>query len=221
MEDRSVLIDSRTWEESPYRVGSTLSEEQLEQLLALSRRNRAREKALYLLSRRDHSQKELERKLCRSCRDLQQQEAAAVVQRLQEIGVVNDPAYARRLARDLRLRRHFSRRFTFMELCRRGIDRETAEAAVAETDSLTSDVEQALALLQKKRYNDLQHIDTQNKAKAMLTRRGFDLSDIREALARYCEDLSQDLSNDVYPEDAFSEASCPEDFYPEWDDTDE
>ena len=48
-------IDQRIWEESSYEVGSSLSEEQLEDLTARSRRRRAKEKALFLLSRRDYS----------------------------------------------------------------------------------------------------------------------------------------------------------------------
>ena len=56
----AVTVDVRTFEESPYRVGSSLSVEELEALLDESARRRAREKAVDLLSRRDHSRRGLE-----------------------------------------------------------------------------------------------------------------------------------------------------------------
>ena len=57
----SVTVDVRTFEESPYKVGSSLSDEQLERLVEESRRRRSREKALYLLSLRDCQRSELEK----------------------------------------------------------------------------------------------------------------------------------------------------------------
>ena len=51
----AMTVDIRTFEESPYRVGSSLSEEELRALLDESGRRRAEEKAVYLLSRGDHS----------------------------------------------------------------------------------------------------------------------------------------------------------------------
>jgi len=60
-----LLIDKRTWEESPYGVGSFLSLDDQEALQQRSETDRTREKAVFLLSRRDYSRRELEQKLCR------------------------------------------------------------------------------------------------------------------------------------------------------------
>ena len=98
-----VQIDLRVWEESSLKAGSSLSEEGLEALLARSRQTRAREKALYLLSKRDYSKKELTDRLCREKGRFQSdrtEAAAAVAGRMEELGLVNDEAYAARLARD-------------------------------------------------------------------------------------------------------------------------
>ena len=59
----AMTVDVRTFEESPYRVGSSLSDEELKALLEESARRRARERAVYLLSRSDHSRRGLEEKL--------------------------------------------------------------------------------------------------------------------------------------------------------------
>lgn len=77
--------------ESPYRAGGVIDDDQLRELLDRSEKNRAREKALYLLSMRDHSRGELERKLRRTAGE---QTAAETAARMEEIGLVNDEAYA-------------------------------------------------------------------------------------------------------------------------------
>lgn len=87
----AVTVDSRTFDESPYRAGGVIDDDQLRELLDRSEKNRAREKALYLLSMRDHSRGELERKLRRTAGE---QTAAETAARMEEIGLVNDEAYA-------------------------------------------------------------------------------------------------------------------------------
>ena len=59
----SIEVDVRTFDESRFAVGQEITEEQLNTLLATSRYNRARERALYLLGLRDYACKELEEKL--------------------------------------------------------------------------------------------------------------------------------------------------------------
>ena len=116
-----VRIDRRVWEESSCGIGSSLSEEGLEALLARSRRTRAKEKALFLLSRRDYSKKELFDRLSRERgrRHPERDEAAAeTVQRMEELGLVDDEAYAARLAGEY-IRRLYPRRRAVQELCGR------------------------------------------------------------------------------------------------------
>ena len=91
----AMTVDARTFDESPYRPGGAIDDGQLRELLEQSARRRAREKALYLLSLRDHSRAELEDKLRRG----EGREAAAeTAARMEELGLVNDEAYAYRLA---------------------------------------------------------------------------------------------------------------------------
>lgn len=120
-----------------------------------SKTRRAWDKALYLLSLRDYARAQLQRKLEREAGS---ELARETVERLERAGLLNDGAYARRLARDMVERRHFSRRRTLQELTARGLDRETAEEAVEELEP--DDAEQALELLRKKRYNELSDPDT-------------------------------------------------------------
>ena len=177
----AMTVDVRTFEESPYKVGSSLSDEELKSLLDESERRRAKEKALYLLSLRDYSRVELERKLQQEAGT---QTAAETAARMEELGLLNDEAYAGRLARDLIRRRHYPKRRACQELCARGLDRETAQSAVEEVDS--DDVQQALALIHKKYYNKLGD-ESRQKTMAALARFGFSSDVIRRAIEEFIE----------------------------------
>lgn len=171
-----IEVDVRTFDESPYKEGCDITEEQLNTLLATSQYNRARERALYLLGLRDYACKELEQKLYT---EAPPEIAAAVVERLRQVGLLDDWRYAARLALSLSESKHYPRRRIEQELRRRGIDPLTAQSAAEEVDG--EDYEQALALLQKKYYNKLNDPDSRRRVTAALARRGFSYGAIRRA----------------------------------------
>ncbi len=177
---REYMVDKQTMEESVYTVGSTLEEEALERLLWASQTRRAREYALYLLSVRDYG----ERELCRKLREKGYSDVAAeTAARMTELGLVNDEIYARRIARDCRLRKLYARRRTVQEIMTHGIAREVAQyaaEAVDETENL-SDLQQALALLEKKRYTISATPAERQRGTALLMRYGYDGGTVREA----------------------------------------
>lgn len=113
----AVTVDAAAFDESPYRMGGRIDDEQLRELLEAGNRRRAREKALYLLSMRDHSRGELEKKLRETAGAQAAEETAA---RMEELGLVDDAAYAQPLARDLLARKHYPRRRLVQELTVRG-----------------------------------------------------------------------------------------------------
>ncbi len=170
-------MDVRTFDESPYREGADITAEQLNVLLATSQHNRARERALYLLGMRDYACKELEQKLYT---EASPEIAAAVVARLQEVGLLDDQRYAARLARSLSEGKHYPRRRIEQELRRRGISHVLIQAVVSELEG--EDYQQALALLERKYYNKLNDPDSRRRVIAALARRGFSYGAIRRAL---------------------------------------
>ena len=172
-----VEVDVTTFDESPYQEGGDLTEEQLHTLLATSQYNRARERALYLLGLRDYACKELEQKLYT---EASPETAAAVVERLRQVGLLNDERYAARLAHSLSESKHYPHRRIEQELRRRGVDPWMAQTAAEAVDG--EDYEQALALLQKKYYNKLNDPDSRRRVIAALARRGFGYGAIRRAL---------------------------------------
>ena len=184
----AVTVDMRTFDESPYREGSTIDDEELHALLEASARRRAREKALWLLSARDYAAAELAEKLKK---DAGAQIAAETVTLLQEQGLIREEAYARRLADELCLRRHYPQRRAVQELVRRGIDRELAQEAVAQIDS--DDLKEALALLEKKRYTDTDKGALYRKVTGFLARQGYDYSTVRRVWAKWSEEHTADF----------------------------
>lgn len=172
-----VEVDVRTFDESGFRQGSDLTEEQLNTLLATSQYNRARERALYLLGLRDYACKELEQKLYTEATP---EIAAAVVERLREVGLLDDERYAARLARSLSEIKHYPRRRIEQELRHRGISSMLIQTVLSELEG--EDYEQALALLQKKYYNKLNDPDSRRRVVAALARRGFSYGSIRRAM---------------------------------------
>lgn len=177
-------VDARTWEESAYRVGMQVTQEDLDSLQTESRSRRAKEKAFYLLSLRDYSRADLAKKLtAQAGREVAEETAA----RMEELGFVQDEQYAFRLARDLRLRKHYPLRRTIQELQAKGIDRELAAEAADAVE--TDDAAQALELLRKKYYNRLNDEQGRQKATAALARYGFSYEAIRQAVRELSRDF--------------------------------
>lgn len=190
-----VEVDVRTFDESPYSVGATVSPRELEQLLALSRYNRAHDRALYLLGLRDYACRELEQKLLA---EADPETAARVVERLRQLGLLDDERYAAHTARSLSAYKQYPRRRVEQELRRRGVDGETARAAAEELD--TEDFQQALALIEKKYYNKLNSPESRQRVAAALARRGFSYGAIRRAMEQFSagQDTDSEEFDDIW-----------------------
>ena len=172
----AVKIDRRTWDESSYQEGSELDDEVLRELLASSDRRRVWEKAIWYLSLRDYTKQELAQKLRR---DAEPSLVVETVETLAEKGLIREEAYARALATERITRQHRPRRRVQQELLQRGVDRDTAEQIVNEI--ATDDLQEALALLGKKRYTDTDMQKLRQKVCGFLARQGFDYVTVRQA----------------------------------------
>ncbi len=173
---REVEVDRRTWDESPFRANSALTEDSLSALLSLSEENRARDRALYLLSRRDYTKKELSEKLRKAAG---REVCAATAARMEELGLVDDENLAERYAREYCFSRHYPKRRAVQKLREKGIDRDVAEAAVEKIGA--DDLQAALAFLERKCYTQKDELQRRKIADA-LARYGFDYDTVRAAL---------------------------------------
>ena len=102
--------------------GDILSEEELQELVERSDARRAQEKALYLLEHRSHSKRELTEKIARTAASREAAQAAA--DHLEEIGLVDDRAFAETYARELFQRKRYGARRVRQELSRKGVGRD-------------------------------------------------------------------------------------------------
>lgn len=177
---RELSVDRQTFDESPYRVGMDITPEQLETLLTTSQYNRARERALYLLGLRDYACHELQQKLLTEATP---EIASSVVERLAEVGLLDDAAYARRLARHLTEFKQYPRRRVEQELRRKGLAQDHVRDAVDSLDG--EDFALALALLEKKYYNKVKDPKGRQQVTAALARRGFSYGAIRRAMEEF------------------------------------
>ena len=106
---------------------------------------------------------------------------------LTERRLLDDAAYAESVVRSYTRRGYGAARIR-QELTRRGVDRETAEAAM---QSFSPDRAQLCALLDKRLHGDVSDRKEIDKAVAALQRRGFSWGDIRDALAAYGSQLPE------------------------------
>lgn len=126
----AVKVDTETFLRSGLRPGDALTDEELHELLSASDARRANEKALYLLEHRDHSKKELAEKIARTAASREAAQAAA--RRMEELGLVDDEAYARRRAKELFTRKRYGPLRVRQELREKGIDSGMIDELLAE-----------------------------------------------------------------------------------------
>lgn len=153
----------------------------LEELRKQSDTRKALDKAMDLLSLRDHAAGELYQKLCRK---FDGPSAAYAVAKAQELGLLDDESFARRRAAEL-LRKRRSRREILLDLSRKGIDRDTAAQAVETLfdaeEGEDPELASAAALVQRQ-YAAKLAAGKRDQVAAALARRGFSRAVIRQAL---------------------------------------
>ena len=179
----AMKLDTATLAENGITVGYTLDDDELKELIEKSDYRRAKEKALYLISGRDYSKKQLMDKIKK---DSSEETAEEVCERIEELGLVNDENYARRLAHDLIYLKKLSVRGAKYKLMEKGIDRELCDEILEEFE--VDPVEQLTELIERKYADKLDDEKGRRRTIAALQRLGYSWSDIKSALAEYEND---------------------------------
>ena len=180
LEDGSILRvgESEVIDFALY-AGKELAEEEADALLACAARSGRKAKALELLARKPHSHRELERKLAEW--GAEEDETAALCNRMEELGYLNDAAYAAQIVRHY-CAKGFGEKKLRDELYRRGIPRELWEEAL---EQAAEPAEALDAFVAKKLAGKTTDRKELQKLSTALARRGYSWSDIRDALGRY------------------------------------
>ena len=172
--------------------GKEVDCEELEEIKQTVNIRRAYNYAVSLLSRRDHSERELMTKLSQKGYTDGAQEA---IRKLRDGGYVSDERFARLYIRELQTFKKYGKRRIEQELYRKGIDREIIREVLEETDF---DEDGLVSLVERKygRYLD----DEKGVAKTIngLLRMGYSYGEIRNALNRIKENLQTE--DEVYYE---------------------
>ena len=163
------------------RAGGEIDDEILAEIERSAKRSGTKAKAANMIASRPLSKKELQKRLVQKGSDAG--DAQDAVQWLEELGAVDDEAYAATLVRHYSSRGYGAARVR-EELHRRGVPRELWDEAIAQIPDSSETLD---ALIQKKTRGDLADPKERKRVCDALLRRGFSWSEVRAALGRYTE----------------------------------
>lgn len=168
---------------SQLQAGVEVAPEEMAALHRESERRITRERALRLLSARSYTERGLYDKLCERT---DEENAAAAIARMIELGLLDDEDYARRYAADCVNRKGYSHRRTAQELQKKGIDRAVIEATM---EALEEDPQAAIARVIRRKYRRyLEDEKGRGKTTNALIRLGYRYGDIRAVIVNILED---------------------------------
>ena len=163
------------------RQGQEIDDETLEAIKKSANTSGTKARAANMIASRPLSKKELHKRLIRKGSDAD--DASAAVEWLENLGAVDDEAYAATLVRHYAARGYGAARVR-EELHRRGVPRELWDAAL---EQMPESSEKLDILIQKKMRGDLADPKERKRVCDALLRRGFSWSEVRAAMGRYTE----------------------------------
>jgi regulatory protein len=164
---------------SGLRLRAELTQDQVEWWQAQSLESKAYAAALRQISLRRRSERELSDYLKR--KEYEPDTITSVLERLRDLGLMDDAAFASAWIADRQLLRPRSRRTLEQELMQKGIAREIIRDALAELDE-DAQADVLMNMIERKRR--LSQYQDPQKLMAYLGRQGFGYEEIKKALAR-------------------------------------
>lgn len=173
----AMKLDTMTLLENRIKPGVEITDEELHGLILKSDERKAKEKALNLITYRDHSKRELTEKIKRTC---SADYAEQVAQHMEELGLIDDENFARKYANELLKKKHMSPRAIQYKLREKGIDSELIEIIKEELEF--DPYEEIVAILNKKYPDYAEDEKVKKRAISALQRLGWSWSDIKNAM---------------------------------------
>lgn len=187
LEDGSILrLGKNQIADFALYPGRELSEEESDALLQAIQNENFRAHALRMITDTSRSRKELVERLEKM--ECPPEKAREIADWLEELGYLNDEAYAVEVARTY-ARRGYGVKKIRDELYHRGVPRELWDLALEQLDD---PAEQIDAFLAKKLAGKSPDRKELQRVSAALARRGFQWSDISAALRRYGAEIEED-----------------------------
>ncbi len=178
--EEAMKLDTFTLEANGIKVGQSLTDEELFELIKKSEAHRASEKALYLLEYRARSKKELIDKVSEVA---SKETAEQTADRMEELGLIDDREFARVFVRQLFSVKKFGKRRVVQELRIKGISSEIIDEVIEEYED--EPIEKIKMLLEKKYRGFADDEKIKRRAVSALQRYGYSFDEIREGMSSF------------------------------------
>lgn len=178
-DEYQITTDIDFWAEHYIKDGTEIDEDEWQNLVDSINYKKAIDKCYDLLSRRDHSVKELKTKLLRT---VDEKNADKAIDRMLELGYLDDEKYAKILLKHLVENKNMSKAFVKQEMFKRGISSDIVSNILE--DNEIDNVPSIINLVMTKYRNKLNAENGSEKVIAALMRKGFSYYDIKEAFDR-------------------------------------
>ena len=181
----AITTDSNFWLDHYIADGTEIDDEQWQELVAGINYKKALNKCGDLLSRREHSIKELKTKLLRTVDEVSADKA---INRYLEAGYLDDEHFCASLVDYLYTVKKYSTNHIKQEFYKRGVAGDIISAALEDYEF--DNVDNIVSLVEAKYTSKLEQENGKQKVIQALQRKGFSYSDIKSAFYR--------LENDEY-----------------------
>lgn len=178
-DEYAITTDVNFWLDNYIADGTEIDEEQWQALVEGINYKKALNKCADLLSRREHSVKELKMKLLKTVDEVS---ADRAIQRYIEAGYLDDEHFCESLVDYLYNTKKYSTNHVKQECYKRGIDSQIISRVIADFD--VDNINTIYELITKKYESKLQQENGREKVIASLQRKGFSYYDIISALYR-------------------------------------
>lgn len=181
----AITTDSNFWLDHYIADGTEIDDEQWQELVADINYKKALNKCGDLLSRREHSIKELKTKLLRTVDEVSADKA---INRYLEAGYLDDEHFCASLVDYLYTVKKYSTNHIKQECYKRGVAGDIISAVLEDYEF--DNVDNIVGLIEAKYTSKLEQENGKQKVIQALQRKGFSYSDIKSAFCR--------LENDEY-----------------------
>lgn len=175
-----ITTDANFWADNYISDGTEVDEDEWQELVEGINYKKALNKCADLLSRRDHSVKEMKMKLQRT---VDSKSAQKAIDRYIEAGYLDDERFCRSLVEYLINNKKYSENHIRQECYKRGISSDIINNVLE--DFYIDNVDTIVELIQSKYLSKLQQENGTQKVIAALMRKGFSYSDIKSAFYRF------------------------------------
>lgn len=183
-EREPVYLHSSVISDFHLKADMQIPESALEEIIFADEYRRAKERALYLFDYRDHSYKELFDKLRHN---YSVEVCNAVMDKMTELGLIDDRRYAKLLARQLFEIKRVGKYKAKAEMLKKGIDKEIIDELLEEYEDDTS--ERLYELVEKKYARYLTDEKGIKKVFSALVRNGYSYSETREVIKQFLDEV--------------------------------